>query len=275
MSRSRISRPSSTGAPSSNNMILERAKFGFRTARVTLEDDRLPAMRDSGAYSSIIAVSYKKMDLPGFARTEKTTALVDLTRSEDDIFKSFNDTTRNEIRKTLKDDDISVAVAIPIAEESYNLYSSFELTQGRLPVHRADLGGCIFFGTYREKELLSGIFVIQSRPYLRIRSIFSKRLHVEDKEMYKHISNATRRAIWEICRWGKQNSFQSLDMASVNLSNPKTVSIAKFKMSFGGNIITEYTYTYKTKAFALFESAARLRVRMRRLSYAISRMFGV
>ena len=52
---------------------------------------------------------------------------------------------------------------------------------------------------------------------------------------------------------GKERGFSFLDMASVNLDNPNTASIARFKMNFNGTLVTEYTYMYKSGIFKLFE----------------------
>lgn len=251
-------------------MLIERTQFGIRTVKVLFQDN-LEELKKSGRYSSIVAMSYNKMDVPGFVRTEKTTGLIDLHQSEDDIFKQFNDTTRNEIRKTLKDQDVSIRAGVEISAEVYQLYRTFEFSQGRVPVTLRELESCLSFEVYREGDLLSVITILHEKPHIRIRSIFSKRLQVEDKEIYKHISNATRRALWEICCWGKNQGYSTFDLASINLTNPKTASITKFKMSFGPKIVPEYTYTYKTAGFRVFEGVARLRARLRIITARLMR----
>ncbi len=244
-------------------MLIERKQFGFCSVKALFKED-LDELRDSGKYSSIVAMSYKKVDIEKFLRTEKTTALIDLTETEADIFKKFNDTTRNEINKTLKDSDFGISSAIKLSLSTYKLYSDFEFSQGRVPVSIQDLKQCVSFEVSYKGELLSAILILYEKPYIRIRSIFSKRLQTEDRDMYKHISNATRRAMWEICLWGKRNGYISVDLASVNLTNPKTANITRFKMSFGGSIVPEYTYTYKTKIFEWLEVLARARVWFRK-----------
>jgi hypothetical protein len=242
-------------------MMLSQKKVWFKKAFIVLDDARIPVALKEG-YSSIVAVSYAKFNLPGWSVREKTTALINLTDSEDALFKKFSDTTRNEINKTLKNTkcvptlDVAghtVGRDTDVFEKSFKLYSDFEYAQGRVPAQKNEMKKYHFFGILYEGDLISGMYVIASLDRLRIRSIFSKRLVTEDKEMYKIISNATRRVMWDICRWGKLNGFQSLDLASVNFTNPATASITKFKMSFGGDVIPEYTYTYKSRAFAFFE----------------------
>lgn len=247
-------------------MILERKKLFFNTILMILEDAALPEAVKSGKYSYISAMSYKKMDLPGFDVITKTTALIGLDDVEDDIFKKFSDTTRNEIRKTYRNEDLKFIADDKNFEESFILYRSFEYAQGRVPVSTEDLRKTKFFGAYYKGALISGLYIIESSPYLRIRSIFSKRLGAsDDKELYKIIGNSTRRLVWEVCLWGKKNNFTSLDLASVNFENPKTANITKFKMSFGGKVISEHTYIYKSDLFKFFEKFVFVKLFLYRL----------
>ena len=74
-----------------------------------MEDDKFGYIRKSGIYSKISATSYRKMQLPDFETLVKTTAIIDLIASKDKIFRKFNDTTRNEIRKT---DTLQIILAL-------------------------------------------------------------------------------------------------------------------------------------------------------------------
>lgn len=251
-------------------MMLKQRRMFFNIISLILEDEMIPGIMRDGGYSKISITTYKKMNLFGFEELVKTTALIDLTLNTDDIFNKFSDTTRNEIRKTYRNDDFVIINDDNNFDDAYRLYEKFEYAQGRAPVARNALKKCKLFSVYFKKELMSAIFITESPKYLRIRSIFSKRLQMKDKEMYKIISNATRRVIWETCLWGKENGFQSLDMASVNFKNPKTANITKFKMSFGGNVVNEYTYTYKSKTLRVFEKLAAARVYIKKIIYKLS-----
>lgn len=246
-------------------MILETKKLFFNTVNVILEDDRIDGIIKSGKYSKISAVSYKKTNLPNFSVQTKTTALILLDQHEDEIFRKFNDTTRNEIRRTFKNDDLEFIADDKNFDESYSLYKDFEYTQNRVPVYKKELKYCKLFSAYYKGEMVSAIYITTSSSYLRIRSIFSKRLKVDDKDLRKIISNATRRVMWEICLWGKKNNFKSLDLASVNFKNPKTANITKFKMSFGGQVVNEYTHIYKSILFKNFERFVFVKIWMFRL----------
>lgn len=250
-------------------MIIEKKKLFFKTISVMLEDEILPEIIKSKEYSSIVVLSYNKLNLQGFFGYSKPTLLIDLTKSENDILSGFNDTTRNEIRKTDKIENLMFEMKDRPDEDSYELYKRFEYSQERVPVNIDILKKNIFFAAYLDQKLISGIYVTPVHPYLVIRSIFSARLATEDKDMYKIIAYSTRRLVWEACVWGKRNGYVSLDMASVNIHNPKTLSIAKFKMSFGKDLTPEYTYIYKTLLFSLFEKLVKVKLLFKKILFAL------
>ena len=240
-------------------MILENRKLCFKNILVLFEDNKLLDIINSGLYSRIIVTSYNQLNLEKFKLRIKTTSLIDLQQNQDNIFSKFSDTTRNEISRTYKNNNLEFKFFDQANDESYQLYQNFEYLQHRIPIAKPSLKDCVLFGAYYQGKLISAIYVIKTRPYLRIRSIFSRRLKSSDKELYKVISNASRRLIWEACQWGKQERYQSLDMASVNFKNPKTANITKFKMSFGGEVINEYTYTYTSFAYRLLEKTIKIK----------------
>jgi len=237
-------------------MIKESKKLFFKKLDLILEDDFLVKISDSRGYKkygSVVALSYKILDLKDFFRKEKNTSVIDLTQDIDTVFSKFSDTTRNEIRKTERNKELSFVQDDSNYDNLYILYKDFEFYQKRVPINTEQFKVHTIFSAYYKDKPISAVSVTKSDKELRIRSIFSKRLKTDDKEIYKLISNASRRVIFEVCKWGKENGFESLDMASVNMDNPKTQSIAKFKMSFGGDTVTEYTYIYKSELFSLFE----------------------
>lgn len=227
-------------------MIFLRKKIGLYSIRVILDDAAFLEARKQAKYSAITAVSYNKINLPEYRVVEKPTCLIDLSVPEIDIFQNFNDTTRNEVRRTERLPDLVFLSALVPTESSYETYSKFEYAQGRAPGSWDEIKHTLFFGAFKNDDLISGVFVIPSSTFLRVRSIFSERLLAPDKETRQIISYSSRRVMWEICKWGKINGFKSLDLASVNSSTPKSASIAKFKLSFGGKVIPEYTYIYQS-----------------------------
>ena len=243
-----------------------KKKLWFKNLWIFFEDGLYVKSLSEGKFAQITAISYNRHDAPthrGIVRIrEKTTACIDLTASVEEILKRMNDTTRNEIRRSLKNPDISCKQIGGFDAVIYSLYSLFEKAQGRKPMKKSEFGLYRYFICSYKDEPFSVVSVIEAAPYLRVRSIFSKRLEVgsrgsgigqsglDDHETGKIISQASRRTFYEICSWGHENSFVSLDMASVNFNNPATANITKFKMSFGGVVRNEYTHIYYGSWFA-------------------------
>lgn len=247
-------------------MILEDRKLFFHTTFLIFEDEKVLETFGLSKYSSVVAISRTDFEeLSKFKRT-KTTSVISLKDSLEDIFRSFNDTTRNEIRKTEKTPDLNFAREDKDTSSIYDLYKKFERAQGRVPFPRSNMKDCIIFSAYFKGELISSIYVDKGGKDLRLRYVFSKRLDVAPgHELYKIISNSTRRLVWEIIIWGKENDFAALDMATVNMTDKDKEGITKFKMSFGGELMPEYTYIYKSKLFSFFERIASLRNKVKKL----------
>ena len=247
-------------------MILESKKLFFKKAFVVFEDDKLQQFLKNKKYSSVVGITRNDLNLPKVAHRVKKTSVIDLNPVEDEIFSKFSDTTRNEIRRTYKLPSLKFLFNINRLEV-YKLYKKFEYAQKRVPFPKSDMENCLSFSAYLDGEIISGVYVDTGGDDLRIRYIFSKRLETDNLEMYKNISNANRRLVWEICLWGKKNNFKSLDMATVNLTDKSKEGIVKFKMSFGGELADEYTYMYKSKMFRYFEKLATVKNYTKRLFY--------
>ena len=92
-------------------------------------------------------------------------------------------------------------------------------------------------------------------PYLQVRAMFSKRMGVgeKNKELYKLIGSATRRLIFEICKYGKEKGYEFVGLGSINYSTSQKANVANFKMFFGSREGEEYTYVYKSERFIFLE----------------------
>ncbi len=246
-------------------MIFENKKLFLNSAFIVLEDSKISEILRRKKYSSIIIISHTDLNLPSFKKRVKTTTIINLKNTKDDIFAKFNDTARNEIRKTYKIPNLEIVLDDKNFSDTYVLYKNFEYAQKRVPFSRKNLEKCLRFSAYYNGEIISGIFVDLGEKDLRIRYIFSKRLQTENKELYKIIASATRRLLWEICIWGKDKSFNSLDLASVNFSNPEVANITKFKMSFGGEVINEYTYTHISPTYSFLVKLVGIKLFLKKI----------
>jgi len=232
-------------------MVFTKNKLFFRIIRFILEPwPDIEALKKE--YSAIYLLSYDKKDLPDFSVKEKDTPIIYLNRTMDEIFKYFNHTARNEIRKTFdnkipglrffSDDHDLVA--------NYNLSAEFEKSQGRRPDNISDYRGCKIFSAYYYDELIANIICFDVGSILRAKAICSKRLKVDQPDKRRIISYAGRRLMYEVCQYGLKNNYSIYDLGSVNFAKK---NLAQYKMSFTPVTIKEYTYTYRSKWFNRLE----------------------
>ncbi len=231
-------------------MIIER-KVGFiRIARVILQTQEFLALLQSRKYHFISAILYDRPKEPEkYFRKEKKTTVIDLTPDSEVIFSKFNDTARNEIRRSKKIPELKFKLGDRNLDAIYEFHKEFEKLQGRRPKGKNSFQGCIFFTAYYKKDLIAVVACYDAKPYLRARAIFSRRLGAREKETSQIISFANRRIVYEICKYGHENGYAGFDLGAVNLTDSMKAGITKFKMSFGGEIRNEYTYLYRSKIF--------------------------
>ena len=222
-------------------------KFGLPvSARMIFQDKLFLDWIEKNKYPMIILISQNKVDVPNSANiSSKKTANIDLKKDIKEILSNFNSTTRNEVRRTFKMDDLEFRREDRIDKKIYKIYKNFRKDKKLSLRDRKFLESASLYVAYYKGEPISFVTVYDVRPSLRIQNIFSDISKESDSELKKIIGYSTRRLIYEIAKFGSENGYNFLDMAGVNLDDPKKQGITKFKMGFGGELVDEYTYTYK------------------------------
>jgi len=231
--------------------FVEHKYVFFTYARVILDDDLLRRIIHEQAYSYIVGLSHENLSfyVPVSVR-KKQTINIYLDKPMEEVFRGYNDTARNEIRRTEKMEDLRFTRNDGTWSDVYGMYLQHRKERG-LPVHALYfLQQCLLFNAYWKGVLVSTITCYDAHPYLRIQNIFSQ-LDGGDKELRRVAGFAARRLVYEICKYGNGNGYQLLDMASANFTNPTKAGITQFKSSFGGIVSDEYTYTYKSSLVQL------------------------
>lgn len=227
-------------------MILKHKKFGvFNSVRVLYQGEPLIF----GKNDYVTVVSYEPLPLAkeGFGLKEKNLANIYLDGSDEEILARFSRNTRNEILRTEKILDLEFRVDDDYQKEIYSMYRAFEKWQGRKPWREQTLvEGIIQFNAYYKGELISSLPCYDLKPALQVRAMFSRR-HADPKIA----SLATRRLIYEACKWGRANGYAFLGLGAVNTSTEQKAGVAQFKMFFNPRIEKEYTYIRKPAFFKL------------------------
>jgi hypothetical protein len=248
-------------------MVIKDKKLFFRRAIVTLDDAAAKEIiGQKNRYSFISVLSYKKMELgTGWQTFQKQTAVIDLSKGEEDVFRNFNETVRNEIRKTEKMPDLRFMNGDQNFSAAFDLYKNFSKNKSRPAYDAAWMKNFKIFSAYRKDRMISAIFVSDAPEVLRIFAICSDRLASDDKELYKIIGYAGKRIIYDICRYGAAEGKIGLDVGGANFTDPAKAGITAFKMSFGGTKCDEHTYIYKSGAFSFFENFSKMRLAIKQL----------
>lgn len=228
-----------------NQPFIERKYFFFTYARVILDDELLQHLIRKQAYSYIVGVSHNKLffDVPVSIR-KKQTINIYVNKPMEKVLRGYNETARNEIRRTERMEELTFTVNDSNWDEVYAMYTAHRMARG-LPIHPlAFLQWGILFNAYWNGKLISTITCYDAKPYLRIQNIFS-RIAENNKELRRITGYVSRRLVYEICKFGNKGEYMLLDMASANFTNLARAGITQFKNSFGGEVTDEYTYTFK------------------------------
>ncbi len=240
-------------------MKIEKNKILYKTINFFFPNNLIQVLKDQALkkkYQRISVNSYESVDdLHGFKKRKKTTHIINLkNKTIEEIFSGFNSQTKNKINRSFKNNTLNFKNNDSNFLENYRLYANIEYAQGRVPENKNYFKQVAFFSAYLKNELISNIGVIDvDGKILRVINISSKRLSKINKDKYKIISIASRRIVYEICKYGIENNFEKFDFCGINFEDPLKKGINDFKLGFGGETVSEYIYVYKGKAMKYFE----------------------
>jgi lipid II:glycine glycyltransferase (peptidoglycan interpeptide bridge formation enzyme) len=177
-------------------------------------------------------------------RTKETSRICLLDKTKESLLLSFKKNYRNEIRKTYQTSGCEIKVQEGFSKEGYSMYVDFEDNSKRPFLSTKNADG-LWFLAYMDGQLMSGVYVIDVKPVLKIVAIFSSRKEVS-QEKKKIIGYLSKRLIYEIGSYGISRKHEFVDLAYINREDPKKAGITAYKLGFGGDIINEYTYEKKT-----------------------------
>lgn len=196
-----------------------------------------------------------------YKHEEHLNILVDLTQSEEVLWRQVHQKRRNEIRKAKKNglefrklDNYELLSAYNILKEVY--------TRARLPLMGVDFfyrcanysnSKCklVMYGTFYNNELIGTMFTLQYK-----KTIYD--YYAGSYAAYYHM-NPNDLIPWEVFLDGKLNGFEVFDFGGAG--NPKTpYGVRNYKMKFGGILVNygRYKYTRYNLLYELFELSLKL-----------------
>ena len=219
----------------------------FRAIIETVDPTEIEKLKQKFFY--IHLYSYQPVNLPDFSEQQQIISVIDLGQDETTVFQGFKKNTRNEIHKTEHLAKISFRIPDPDVITSYRFYRQIKRRDGVIPDHRQEFTNCLFFNAYSNATLIVSLSCYQAGNIIRLKHVVSVRKQAEiDSRL---VGYASRRLVWEICKYAKHHNYRWFDLAGVNLSDQKKSGVAQFKQSFGGELKTNYVYRYERPLFLL------------------------
>jgi len=192
------------------------------------------------------------VDAEGFTCQKVFTLIIDLTQDLDTIWQNMDrKSTRYSIKRAQKD-----GIKVRINEnysQFYRIYKSFIQKKGinsLFGVGTVDLKTMKKYGTLftaeHDGEILGGHLYLEDKGHIRLWLSASRRLEVS-REKARLIGNANRLLHWEAMKYAKEKGIKEFDWGGLWSEeeadkDERKKAINSFKLSFGGEIVTRYSY---------------------------------
>ena len=196
-----------------------------------------------------------KINLPGYECTETLTSTIDLTQESEEIWNKMDRKLRQKIKKASKEN-----ITWKINEnfnEFYAISKNFVKQKKFTPRIGAFLGleipsvkimkkyGTLFTAELNG-EMLCGHLYLEDNENILAWISTSKRLEV-NKETSKFINYANCFLHWQAINYAKEKSIRTFNWGGLwsmeDALDPKKNSINAYKLSYGGQIETCYSYS--------------------------------
>jgi hypothetical protein len=195
--------------------------------------------------------------------TEIKTFIVDLTLSEDQIWKGFSRSHKYGIRRIQKLIESGVNVTIEKdkhVKEFLNIANSFvRLKKYRKPITKSELNRYLKTGKgelltiHSNYNILGGIFFLLDPPF-RVRCLYGFNNRYQEQITYRLHSCYMKYLDWMAIIHYKNKGYAQYDFGGTSEKKP---GIAAYKCGFGGHIVKEYDYEFASNRF-LKESYPKL-----------------
>ncbi len=191
------------------------------------------------------ALGYREIVPPGIYRH---TLIIDLKPSEEEILLSFNGSSRNNIRKTIKKSGYSAVIDDPIYADRLRELQQEALDRTRGRIASEDWRGVLKLSKERpDLSRVFGLFLGEDKSPENMMAFGWVCSHGDHGEY--RAGGSTRRddvkipfgylVAWDMIRWAKSNGADWFDMGGVTLADSGTDAlegISNFKRSFSRQI---------------------------------------
>jgi FemAB-related protein (PEP-CTERM system-associated) len=197
------------------------------------------------ALTKVLGVDYVDLRQPHFslsltAPTSVSTPLrryvtfrVDLTKSEEELWKGLDRKCRNAVRKAMKSGVKTKEVDADDMRRYYRLYLDTESRHGS-PPHSATFFRSVF-DVFAQKRLRMTLAVFEGEAIGGIMAFyFRRKLYWFNNVVNRKYArlNPTNLLLWDLIRWGAENDLATLDLGQTRRED---AGVYRFKSSWGGH----------------------------------------
>lgn len=181
------------------------------------------------------------------------TLLIDLTKTEEDIFSDFDKITKHQINRAEAKDNFVVVTfdndnSGEWKESFFKFYNEFALSKNLPNIGKEEFDFLFGNNAYIVRGILYNDEVLVYHSYIiankRARLMHSASLfrNITDTGFKNLIGRANRLLHWDDIRYFRQHDFLVYDFGgvTVNKDNQEGQAINKFKEGFGGKLTKEY-----------------------------------
>lgn len=206
-------------------------------------------------YSFVVA--YGEFTDNEYQITPKYSCIINLDKTIDDVLSGFNPTSRNEVRRSEKIVELKFHSTINDFDfdEYYKFHESCEHDRGWFPVPPEELKQSLVFSATYNGFLIAGMSCYTHENKIRVGRIYSNKRSKQSDILTNLVYGvASKRIVFEICKYGILNNFKTLDLGGVDLNSNEKSGITKFKLSLGGEVVPVKLGRYFSNRFEDGES---------------------
>ena len=196
-----------------------------------------------------------KVDVKGFNRHESITSVIDLTQDLETIWQKMDKkSTRYGINRAQRENiEVFIGENHEIFFQMYKSFlnkkgirSKFEIFGvGSVTLDAIKKYGTLFIAKYND-EILAGTVYLEDNSNLLAWLGFSKRFE-KDKRRRMMAACANRLIDWEAIKYAKEKGIKQFNLGGLWSEEEANKDLSKkgintFKLSFGGEILTCYSY---------------------------------
>lgn len=229
-------------------LVVNKKIFGFALKDIYFSD--YPFDID-GCDSLKFLLCKNKVNAEGFTRWESPTLIIDLTQGLDAIWRNIKKRGREYIKQAQRDD-----IKIHVNSHYEQFYSLSHIHKKQLGVDLREKIStpkvetmkryCTLFTAEHNNELLGGHLFLEDEAHIFLLDSASNRI-CTDREKITLIGRANRLLYWEAIKYANQKGLIEFDFGGLwpeeeVEKDKKKKGINFFKLSFGGEIVTRYSY---------------------------------